>query len=148
MQSRMFQSTQEEIAESRPTEKDLREAWGDFCLQLAQRYPGDKYLATLTYGGEEAPTLSKSIRSANDFERWCLSLGVHGVGVIEQGLLHGRFHHHMLLIGEQRAIDQARSMWELKNGFVAISKARSVETCARYCAKYLVKDGTSDWRFF
>jgi hypothetical protein len=132
----------------KPREADLREAWGNFCYELAERYEGHKYICTLTYAGEESPTLTRCIKGADTFERWCHFLGVHGVGVVERGKLHGRLHHHMVLIGWEPAVIAVTDMWREKYGHVGLGKARSVEATARYCAKYIVKDGTSDWRFF
>lgn len=132
----------------KPRPADLREAWGDFCYDLAERYEGHKYICTLTYAGEESPTLTRCIKGADTFERWSHLLGVHGVGVVERGKLHGRLHHHMVLIGNERAINALAAMWRKTYGYVGLGKARSVEATARYCAKYLVKDGTSDWRVF
>jgi len=136
----------DEIQEARPSKEELRQVWGDFCIKLAQWHQGDKYFVTLTYA--EEPTFSKSVREADNFQLWSRLGGLHGISVIEKGSLHGRLHHHALLMGIGKSVDSVMKFWENRNGFVKYSKARNLEECARYCAKYLVKEEFSDWRYF
>jgi hypothetical protein len=141
----------DEIQEARPSKEELRQVWGDFNIHLAQRHQGDKYFITLTHA--EEPTYSQSVRAGDNFQRWCGVNGLHGIMVIEKGSLHGRLHHHALLMSEgvlwlQEAVENVMHLWETRYGFTKWSKARNQDECVRYCSKYLVKEWFSDWRYF